>query len=47
MKQATDLQNKRVVVLGGSSGIGLAVAEQASTQGAEIVIRLRARGEAA
>jgi NAD(P)-dependent dehydrogenase (short-subunit alcohol dehydrogenase family) len=38
MKQATDLGNKRVVVLGGSSGIGLAVAEQASTQGAEIVI---------
>jgi NAD(P)-dependent dehydrogenase (short-subunit alcohol dehydrogenase family) len=38
MKQATDLRSKRVVVLGGSSGIGLAVAEQASTQGAEIVI---------
>jgi NAD(P)-dependent dehydrogenase (short-subunit alcohol dehydrogenase family) len=38
MKQATDLRNKRVVVLGGSSGIGFAVAEQASTQGATIVI---------
>jgi NAD(P)-dependent dehydrogenase (short-subunit alcohol dehydrogenase family) len=38
MKQATDLRSKRVVVLGGSSGIGLAVAEQASIQGAEIVI---------
>jgi NAD(P)-dependent dehydrogenase (short-subunit alcohol dehydrogenase family) len=38
MKQATDLRNKRVVVLGGSSGIGFAVAEQASTQGASIVI---------
>src|SRR5882757_160505 len=38
MKQATDLRNKRVVVLGGSSGIGMAVAEQASTQGARIVI---------
>lgn len=38
MKQATDLRNKRVVILGGSSGIGFAVAEQASTQGAKIVI---------
>jgi NAD(P)-dependent dehydrogenase (short-subunit alcohol dehydrogenase family) len=38
MKQATDLSTKRVVVLGGSSGIGFAVAEQASAQGAEIVI---------
>ena len=38
MKQRTDLQNKRVVVLGGSSGIGFAVAEQASTQGATMVI---------
>jgi NAD(P)-dependent dehydrogenase (short-subunit alcohol dehydrogenase family) len=38
MKPATDLRNKRVVVLGGSSGIGFAVAEQASTEGAEIVI---------
>jgi NAD(P)-dependent dehydrogenase (short-subunit alcohol dehydrogenase family) len=38
MKQATDLQNKRVVVLGRSSGIGFAVAEQASTQGAKILI---------
>ncbi len=32
------LRNKRVVVLGGSSGIGLAVAQQASEQGAELVI---------
>ena len=38
MKQAADLRNKRVVVLGGSSGIGFAVAEQASTQGAAVVI---------
>jgi NAD(P)-dependent dehydrogenase (short-subunit alcohol dehydrogenase family) len=38
MKQGKDLRNKRVVVLGGSSGIGFAVAEQASTQGGEIVI---------
>lgn len=32
------LRNKRVVILGGSSGIGLAVAQQATEQGAEIVI---------
>ena len=32
------LQNKRVVVLGGSSGIGLAVAKQAVSQGAKVVI---------
>ncbi len=38
MQQGTDLQNKRVVILGGSSGIGLAVAEQAASQGANIVI---------
>jgi NAD(P)-dependent dehydrogenase (short-subunit alcohol dehydrogenase family) len=38
MKQQSDLHNKRIVILGGSSGIGLAVAKQASTQGAKIVI---------
>src|SRR6202453_3367751 len=38
MKQATGLRSKRVVVLGGSSGIGFAVAEQVSAQGATIVI---------
>ena len=32
------LQNKQVVILGGSSGIGLAVAELAATQGAKVVI---------
>jgi NAD(P)-dependent dehydrogenase (short-subunit alcohol dehydrogenase family) len=32
------LTNKRVVILGGSSGIGLAVAEEAASQGAEVVI---------
>jgi NAD(P)-dependent dehydrogenase (short-subunit alcohol dehydrogenase family) len=32
------LQDKRVVVVGGSSGIGLAVAEQAASQGASVVI---------
>lgn len=38
MHQGNGLQNKRVVILGGSSGIGLAVAEQAASQGAQIVI---------
>jgi NAD(P)-dependent dehydrogenase (short-subunit alcohol dehydrogenase family) len=32
------LKNKRVVILGGTSGIGLAVAQQANEQGAELVI---------
>jgi NAD(P)-dependent dehydrogenase (short-subunit alcohol dehydrogenase family) len=32
------LHDKRVVILGGSSGIGLAVAERALAQGAELVI---------
>jgi NAD(P)-dependent dehydrogenase (short-subunit alcohol dehydrogenase family) len=32
------LQDKRVVVLGGSSGIGLAVAQLAASQGAQVVI---------
>ena len=31
-------QNKRVVILGGSSGIGLAVAEEAASQGANVVV---------
>src|ERR1700683_1412185 len=38
VQQGNGLQNKRVVILGGSSGIGLAVAEQAASQGAKIVI---------
>ena len=38
MKQINGLQDKRVVVLGGSSGIGLAVAQQAASQGANVVI---------
>src|ERR1700758_792771 len=38
MEQVSGLQNKRVVILGGSSGIGLAVAEQAASQGAQVVI---------
>ena len=38
MQRGNDLQQKRVVVVGGSSGIGLAVAQQAASQGAEVVI---------
>ena len=38
MEQGNGLHNKRVVILGGSSGIGLAVAEQAASQGAKVVI---------
>ena len=38
MEQRNGLRNKRVVILGGSSGIGLAVAEQAASLGAQIVI---------
>src|ERR1700720_476335 len=38
MRRGNSLQDKRVIVLGGSSGIGLAVAEQAASQGASVVI---------
>ncbi len=38
MEQGNGLHNKRVVILGGSSGIGLAVAAQAASQGAKLVI---------
>src|SRR5258708_13284687 len=38
MEQRNGLRNKRVVILGGSSGIGLAVAELAASQGAKVVI---------
>ena len=38
MQRGNGLQHKRVVVLGGSSGIGLAVAEQAASQGASVII---------
>ena len=38
MEQGNGLHNKRVVILGGSSGIGLAVAEQAASQGAKLDI---------
>ena len=33
-----DFDNKRVVVVGGSSGVGLAVAEKAALQGVEVII---------
>ncbi len=38
MQQGNGLQDKRVVVVGGSSGIGLAVAQLAAAQGAKVVI---------
>jgi NAD(P)-dependent dehydrogenase (short-subunit alcohol dehydrogenase family) len=38
MQQGNGFQAKRVIILGGSSGIGLAVAEQASSQGANVVV---------
>ena len=38
MGRGNELQQKRVVVVGGSSGIGLAVALEAASQGAKVVI---------
>src|SRR5207302_10686355 len=38
MPRQNGFENKRVVILGGSSGIGLAVAEEVALQGAEVVI---------
>src|SRR5258707_4394978 len=38
MPTEKDFANKRVVIVGGSSGIGLAAAEKAALQGAEVVI---------
>jgi NAD(P)-dependent dehydrogenase (short-subunit alcohol dehydrogenase family) len=38
MLRGNGLQHKRVIVVGGSSGIGLAVSEQAASQGAHVVI---------
>ena len=38
MLRGNDLQQKRVVVVGGSSGIGLAVAQQAASLGAKVVV---------
>jgi len=38
MPRENGFENKRVVIVGGSSGIGLAVAEQAASHGAGVVI---------
>jgi NAD(P)-dependent dehydrogenase (short-subunit alcohol dehydrogenase family) len=38
MTRENGFENKRVVIIGGSSGIGLAVAEEAASQGADVVI---------
>ena len=38
MALGNGFRNKRVVILGGSSGIGLAVAEEAAAQGANVLI---------
>lgn len=38
MPRENGSENKRVVIIGGSSGIGLAVAEEAASQGADVVI---------
>src|SRR6202050_1746059 len=38
MARENGFENKRVVIVGGSSGIGFAVAEEAAAHGAEVVI---------
>src|SRR6476660_2832648 len=38
MPRENGFENQRVVIVGGSSGIGLAVAEEVASQGAEVVI---------
>ena len=38
MPRENSFENERVVIVGGSSGIGLAVAEEVALQGAEVVI---------
>src|SRR5580693_8774930 len=38
MLRENGFENKQVVIIGGSSGIGLAVAEEAASQGADVVI---------
>jgi NAD(P)-dependent dehydrogenase (short-subunit alcohol dehydrogenase family) len=38
MRRGSGLRDKRVIILGGSSGIGLAVVEQASSEGAKVVV---------
>ena len=38
MARENGFENKRVVIVGGSSGFGLAVAEEVASQGSEVVI---------
>src|SRR5258708_40367863 len=38
MPRENGFENKRVVIIGGSSGIGLAVAKEAASQGTNVVI---------
>jgi NAD(P)-dependent dehydrogenase (short-subunit alcohol dehydrogenase family) len=38
MPRENGFENKRVVIVGGSSGIGFAIAEETASQGAEVVI---------
>src|SRR3979490_99023 len=38
MPRENGFENKRVVIIGGSSGIGFAVAEEAASQGAKVVV---------
>ena len=38
MSRENGFENKRVVIVGGSSGIGLAVAEESASRGAEVMI---------
>ena len=38
MPRENSFENKRVIIIGGTSGIGLAVAEEAASQGADVVI---------
>jgi len=40
-----DLANQKIVVLGGTSGIGFAVAKKAAAQGAAIIVASPARGQ--
>jgi NAD(P)-dependent dehydrogenase (short-subunit alcohol dehydrogenase family) len=44
MQTANGFEGKRVVILGGSSGIGLAVAQQAASHGASVVIASSSAG---
>src|ERR1700712_2365990 len=43
----TSIENKRVLVVGGSSGIGYAVAEQAAAAGAKVTIASRSQAKLA